>query len=87
MRDPLQRQRPEIRHGEVSSSRFELTRHDLSLPAGGDLQVDQFRGGESVATKARASGIAVRIVVGQGGRQDAGINDDQDPPGGSRSPS
>src|SRR5450759_2971938 len=87
MRDPLQRQRQEIRHGKVRSSRFELPRHDLSSPYGGDLQVDQFRRGESLATKGRASGVAVRIVVGEGGGQDAGINDDHDPPGGSRSPS
>jgi hypothetical protein len=67
MRDPLQRQRQEIRHGEVGPSHFELPGHDLSSPDGGDLQVDQFRRGESVATKAQASCIAIRIVVGEGG--------------------
>ena len=83
MRDPLQRQRQQIGYGEVGSSCFELPRHDLSSPDGGDLQVDQLRRGERLATKARASGVAVRIVVGEGGGQDAGINDDHDPPGGS----
>jgi hypothetical protein len=56
MRGPLQRQRQEIRHSEVGSSRFELPRHDLSSSDGDDLQVDQFRRGESVATKARGAG-------------------------------
>ena len=84
MRDPLQRQSQEIRHGELSSSRFELPRHDLTPPNGGDLQVDQFRRSERLATKAGANGVAVRIIVRECGGQDAGINDDHDPPGESR---
>ena len=63
MRDPLQRQSLGIRHGEVSLARFELPRHDLTSPNGGNLQVDQFRRWERLATKAGASGVAVRIVV------------------------
>ena len=87
MRDPLQRQRQEIRHGEVGPSRFELPGHDLSSPDRCDLQVDQFRRGQSVAVKAQASCIAIRGVVGERGGQDTGVNDDHDPPGESRSPS
>ena len=73
MRDPLQRQHQEIRHGEASLSRVELPRHDLSSPDGGDLQVDSFRCGESPAARASAGGVAVRIVVGEARGQDAGI--------------
>jgi len=41
----------------------------------------------SLVTRAPAGVVAVRVVVGEAGGQDAGINDGHDPPGGSRSPS
>ena len=87
MWDPLQRECREIRHGEVGPSHFQLPDHDLSSPDRCDLQIDQFRRGQSVAVKAQAGCIAIRGVVGEGGGQDTGVNDDHDPPGGSRSPS
>ena len=46
----------------------------------GDLEVDQFRRGQRLTTQSGPGRIPLRTVIGQGNGQDAGINDEHDPP-------
>ena len=80
VRDPSKGQFDQVRQGQLGSSGGEIPEEQLSSEDGCDLEVDQRGRDESLASQARASGITVRGVVSERGRQDTCINDDHGPP-------
>ena len=77
---PVHRQRRQIRQGQRRSAVVEHPHPVLTTQHRGDLQVDQFWYCQRLTTKPGASGIPVGAVVGQGDREDAGVNDEHGPP-------
>lgn len=73
---PLEGEVDQIGQGELGPPDVEVASGELPAKDGGDLEVNQFRGGQMFTTESCPGLLAVPAVVSQRDGQDARVNDE-----------
>jgi len=73
---PLQRERVQVSQREFGAPGLESTGAMLTTQDGRYFQIEQLRCGETFSTQPGTRAVSVNPIVGQGGRDDIGVNDE-----------
>ena len=72
----LQRHVDQVSQGELGSAYVEMTSREPPSQHGGDLEVDQLRGGHLLASEPGPGPVPIASVVSQCDRKHACVNDE-----------